>query len=609
MTAGAQARERRIVGTSAGDRRGYPDPAGEHLYQTIARMAHERGDAPAMTFVDYRMPSGNGRRDGVARTLTYRELDRRVRVLAAQLQRHCGPDDRVAVLCPHEPAYVIGFLACLYAGVVGVPLHAPEVVRDRARLRAVIEDCQPMCVLTTSRAELAVRQVLSDLDQPPRHLLHVDTAPDRAEQPDHPGLDGTGWRPPELADDSLAYLQYTSGSTGAPAGVRISQRNLSAANQQIRDHFPDSAVTASWVPFFHDFGLVCGVLNPLAAGSHSVHISPMAFVQDPYRWLRAISDYRVDWSITPNFSLEQCANRITEEQKLTLDLSSLRLLTVAAEPVRAESVAAFVTAFAGCGLPPTAPTPCYGLAEATLPVTAPPLGEGTVDRHFDRAALTAGRAEPRSATTPGTVRIVSCGVPRIGVSVRIVHPEERRTLADGRIGEIWVRGPNVADGYWSRPDRSVEVFDGRTPDAPDPESPWLRTGDLGFLIDGRLHVTGRLKDLVIVRGRNHYPDDIEATVQRASGEPNPGLAAAFAVDADGGERLVVLMEANRDLLGADPPGRDEVRAALRREVTRRHGVDVHDLVLVRRGLLPRTSSGKIRRGACRDQYLRGEFHP
>ncbi|MDG4827792.1 fatty acyl-AMP ligase [Solwaraspora sp. WMMD1047] len=581
----------------------------EHLFEAIARTARERAEAPAMTFVDYRVPSASGRRDGVPTTLTYGELDRRVRALAARLQRHCGPTDRVAVLCPHEPAYVIGFLACLYAGVVGVPLHAPEVVRDRARLRAVISDCRPEGVITTGRAAPSVRQVLADLDRPPRHLLYADDPP-AGDQDGAPA--GADWRPPELAPEALAYLQYTSGSTGAPAGVRISQRNLSAANRQIRDHFPDSAVTASWVPFFHDFGLVCGLLNPLAAGSHTVHISPMAFVQDPYRWLRTISDYQVDWSITPNFSLAQCVNRVTDEQKRTLDLSSLRLLTVAAEPVRAEAVDAFVAAFADCGLRPTAPTPCYGLAEATLPVTAPPLDEGTVDRHFDRAALAAGRAEPRPDGTPDTVRLVSCGLPRTGVSVRVVDPAAHHRLADGEIGEIWVRGPNVADGYWARPDRTAEVFAGRLrPAAADDtdDGPWLRTGDLGFLLDGRLHVTGRLKDLVIVRGRNHYPDDIEITVQQAVGEPNPGLAAAFAVDLDGTERLIVLLEANRDLLGAEPAARDATRAALRREVTRRHGVDVHDLVLVRRGLLARTSSGKIRRGTCRDQYLRGEFHP
>ncbi|MBP2473502.1 acyl-CoA synthetase (AMP-forming)/AMP-acid ligase II [Crossiella equi] len=540
------------------------------LVDAVRRQAVDAPDSPAMTFTDHR-------RGGATTTTGYRELDRRARALGAHLARRCAPGARIAVLCPHSLDYVVAVLGCLYAGRVAVPLSAPELFRDHGRLRAVLTDCAPHGVLTTSGVRPAVDATLAELAVVPELVVEVDRAA---------GWPTLSWRRPETGPEDLAYLQYTSGSTGDPAGVRITHGNLAAANEAIRDHYP-ARVVASWLPFFHDFGLVCAVLHPLSAGAHAVHTSPAAFVRDPLRWLDLVSEHRADWTIAPAFSLERCVRRASPDRLARLDLSCLRLVTVAAEPVHAEAVARFAGTFAGCGLDPAAPTPCYGLAEATLPVTAPPVGAGLRTLAVDRAALTAGRAVPAAPGVPA-VHLVSCGTPRLGVSVRVAAP-------DGRVGEVLVRGAGVADGYWRRPARSAEVFGGG----------WLRTGDLGFTHEGALYLAGRCKEVVIVRGRNHYPADLETTVRRAL-PPEAGaagLAAAFAVPGPAGERLVVLVEVAPELLAGSPSQVDETRTGLRRLVAREHGVEVHELRLVHRGALPRTSSGKIRRGACREQYL------
>ncbi|GAA3014247.1 fatty acyl-AMP ligase [Streptosporangium longisporum] len=607
-----------VIETAVGTVRGSEPLRLRYLPDSVRLFARTAGSSPAITFVEYGMRRDTGRREKSDRTMGYAELDERVRSVAAVLQRRYEPGDRVAVLCPHEPGYVVAFLACLYAGLVAVPLYAPEALRSNERLRSVMGDCAPRCVLTTSAVRSSVQRLLDEM----RGTGGTDDTGDADGVPDLVCVDEVAadeagnWRRPRMAPDDVAYLQYTSGSTGAPAGVRVTHLNLAVTNHQIRAHWP-SSVIASWVPFFHDFGLVCGITNPLGAGAHSVNLSPMAFVQDPYRWLRMISDYRADWSVTPSSSLVQCVRRVTGERRSELDLSSLRLLTIAAEPVYAESTEAFTSAFAAGGLSPTAPTPCYGLAEATLPVSAPPVGEGMTDRCFDRDALAAGVARELPPGSPNTVRIVSCGTPSLGVSVRIRHPEDTGALPDGRVGEIWVSGPNVADGYWNRPDRSAAVFAKHLVEADGDllPGPWLRTGDLGFLLQGRVHVVGRAKDMIIVRGRNHYPDDIEATVQAArdsasravAGTASEGSAAAFSAAIDGEERLVVLVEADPALLSAAGPEVEVILRDLRQEITRHHGLAAHDLVLVRRGTLPRTTSGKIRRGACREQYLRGEL--
>lgn len=574
----------------------------DSLVDAVRRRADESADALALTFLDYTIRGTDGRvPGGVPTTLTYAELDERVRAVAAELQGRCRPGARVAIICPHGAGYIVAFLACLYAGVVAVPLHVPESFRGNARLLSVIADSEPEVLLSTSGAGRAVNRLLEELHYPLDRLVQVDEVSiDRS----------SAWCRSECRPDSLAYLQYTSGSTGAPTGVRILHENMTIAAEQSRgESFTQASILASWIPFFHDMGMICGIVMPLSAGAHSVHLSPAAFLQDPFRWLEAISNYRADWTVSPNFSLEQCVRRVSEERKRTLDLSSLRFLINGSEIVRAESVEAFMTAFADCGLRLSAPVAGYGLAEATLAVTTT-AGGGLADRYFDRSALTAGHVRACSADDPNARRMIGCGNPLEGVSLRIVDPDSCHVMPDDRVGEIWVTGPNVGDGYWGQPERSAAVFAGRLAEAGSVESDqrWLRTGDLGFVYEDDVYIAGRIKEVIVIRGRNHYPSDIETTVEEAySRAQERSAASAFSIDGGKSEELVVLMEVGPRLLRA---GRDEqqgVRDSLRRAVVRSHGIQVRDLVFVRHGTLPRTTSRKIQRQGCRELYLSGEL--
>jgi long-chain fatty acid adenylase/transferase FadD26 len=566
-----------------------------------ALLAAERahGGLPALTVVDY-----GQLRDGVAHTLTYRELDMRSRALAVELQERCGSrtDCRAVILCPHGIDYAVAFLGCLYAGVTGVPLYAPEPLGSDDRLRNVLLDSEPDWVLTTSAACEAVVLALSEkLRFAVRGVMCVDTVPaHRAAQ----------WSRPDIDESSIAYLQYTSGSTGAPSGVCVTYRNLAAAAYQLKHDAPwlePGTVAVNWVPYFHDLGLVGGLVMPLSVGAHAVHLSPTAFVQEPYRWLELISRYRAAWTATPNFGLDLCVRRSTPQQRAGLDLRSLRAVLNGSEPVRDGSWTAFAAAFARCGLNPYAHSPGYGLAEATLGVTNAIDDDAPhVARDFDRDALARGQAMARERVDDPSVRLVSCGVPLVDVHLSIVDPDTRVALPDGQVGEVWVRGPAVAAGYWRQPARTEKVFGGRLRAAtgPEAEERWLCTGDLGFVYDGLLYITGRRKEVLIVAGRNHYPADLEMTAERAHPGIRPGGVAAFTTPAphdrpDGEERVVVVVEVRAR------ENRDDVVSRVRAEVAERHGCPVNDVVLVRPGAIPRTTSRKVRRGACRDLYMRG----
>ena len=560
-----------------------PEPVDlEYLADTVRRFAAERANEPALTVLGDRRVRGEARRTDTVVTLTYRELDERARAVAAELQTACPDGGRAAVLCPHDENYVVAFLGCLYAGVVAVPLYAPELFRSHTRLRSVLRDSTPGCILTTSRVRAAVRNALDGSGWHHGPVLHVDEIPlSRADQ----------WRRPSAAPEHVAYLQYTSGSTGSPAGVRVTQANLSAAAYQMRSRFMPARTAISWVPLFHDMGLICAIASPLSAGMHMVHLSPMSFLHRPYRWLRAVSDYRADWTVTPNFGLSHCVRRISEEEVATLDLSCLRALAIGGEPVHARSVSGFLEAFAAAGLDPRVPVPCYGLAEATLSVSMTPNGVGVVGDHFDRAALTAGDVRP-VPPGPDSVHLVSSGTLLPGVTVRITDPSTGEEVR-GRVGEIRMRGPNRADGYWRAPERTARVYgDG-----------WLRTGDWGFWHDGALYVVGRMDDVIIVRGRNHYPEDIEATVESVA----PVSATAIGVEGDPTARLIVLMEADTTMTALPGPDDAALTERIRQTVSRQHGLAVHDALVLRQGTLPRTTSGKIQRGLCRERYLAGSF--
>uniref|UniRef100_UPI0015F091BB fatty acyl-AMP ligase n=1 Tax=Amycolatopsis pittospori TaxID=2749434 RepID=UPI0015F091BB len=413
------------------------------------------------------------------------------------------------------------------------------------------------------------------------------------------------WPAPDPTPDDVAYLQYTSGSTRTPAGVVLTHANVLANVRQAVHGLgidPTSATTVSWLPLFHDMGLVLGLITPLAMGMRSVLMDPLAFIERPVRWLELLSDHNGSWSAAPNFAFHYSATRVREEDRARLRLDRVAAIVNGAEPINPAVLDRFHAAFADSGYTPDKTRPAYGLAEATVFVTT---GPGVPPRvtTFDRAALGTGTARP----SDDGLKLVACGVP-VGQHVALVDPETGVALEDGSVGEIWVHGPNVGTGYWQKPLESTETFGARlTGDHPGiPEWPWLRTGDLGVRYDGEVYIAGRIKDLLIVDGRNHYPQDVEATAASADRDIRPGSVAAFAVEGTDTEAAVVVAEhrGHSELTTEDERG---LAASIRRLVSDAHGLSLRDVVLVPAGLVPRTSSGKIARAACRDRYLAGDY--
>ena len=551
----------------------------EALIERVARWAREIPDAPAYTFVDY---LGDGSRE----TLTWARADLKARALAVRLREVAEPGDRVAILAPQGLAYVVAVLGTLYAGVVAVPLFAPGLPGHADRLARAYSDADPVAVLTTTAALPGVRDFAAGAV-----VITVDTVSD---------LLADEWDAVRVAPGDLAYLQYTSGSTRAPAGVEITHGNLAANAAQLWELFratPRTSVAALWLPLFHDMGLVATVALPMVAGNQVAFMDPVAFVMHPVRWLRLLSEFDDVYTGGPNFAFEYTAARVGAADKEGLDLSGVRVMLNGAEPVRPGTVEAFNAAFGGCGLRPEAHTPAYGLAEATVFVSGMGPDEAVVATAFDRDALRDGRAVPYEGGFGDLTTLVSCGR-AAGQRVRVVG-ERGRALPDGRVGEIWVQGPNVARAYWRDPLRTAEVF-GAVLDGAD--GTWLRTGDLGVVYDGLLYITGRIKDLIIVDGRNHYPQDIEVTVQEAHRAVRRDHVAAFSVPGEETERLVVVAERSRGGAEADPA---EVAAQVRAAVQKFHDLSVHDFVLTGTGGVPRTTSGKIARRACLRAYLEG----
>ncbi|GAA4909294.1 fatty acyl-AMP ligase [Streptomyces coeruleoprunus] len=595
-----------------------PPPPG--LAEAVRAAARSHPDRTALTFLDYTTD-----RAGTATPLTYGRLDAQARAVAGALSRSVVPGDRAAILCPHGPDYVAALLGCLYTGVLAVPLYAPEAFRTDERLLEVMADCTPAALLTTTAYERSVRQLpvaaVPAAEPPAGHpaaggpaagrLLEGEPAPGGppavlcVDAVDPALARGVALPVAERPDD-VAYLQYTSGSTRSPAGVEVTHRNLAVGVAQLRAGLgidEDSRI-AGWLPFFHDMGLLMMLAVPLVTGTPAVLMAPFSFVQQPVRWLRAVSEHRATHTVSPNFGLDLCVERITQRAREGLDLSSLRAMVNGSEPVRAATLDRFTEHFTPYGFRHEAHSPGYGLAEATLAVT---IGRPAAPRvlTLDRAELAAGRVRvleeaDRPEGPADGYRVVACGSPA-DQEVLVVDPDTLRPVADGRTGEVWVRGANVCAGYWQRPARTEEVFRAQPVDG---GPGWLRTGDLGFLADGELYLTGRLKDLIVVDGRNHYASDLELTAQEAEPSVRRGHVAAFPVGllGDSGERAVVVAELERR---RDPAELDAVRTAIRTALLARHSLDVQDVVLIRRGTMPKTTSGKIRRSACRDAYLAG----
>lgn len=562
-----------------------------HLIHVVRRHAAERPQRPACVHL-------NGQADHAS--LTYAQLDRRARAIAARLQDMGLAGQCLLLVYPPDLDFITAFFGCLYAGCVAVPTYPPHRHRMLERFQAVAADAGARIALSNVsgaaqfQAMMAAEEDGRAATSSRLSWLATDEIPDAF---------ADGWQEPAVAPDTLAMLQYTSGSTSRPKGVMLSHANLMANIRATQRAFAiqDEDSSVFWLPMYHDMGLVGGVLVPAFTGATNVSISPATFLQRPITWLAAISTYQATISGGPTFAYDLCIRKITDEQRATLDLSSWTLAFVGAEPIQPGTLERFAAAFAPCGFKPRAFYPCYGLAEATLMVSGATRGSGATVGTFRDATLAENRVEVMPTDAPQARRLVACGSPVGGLRVTIVDPHSRAEAAAGRVGEIWVAGTSVGQGYWHKPDETRRSFDARLSDTG--KGPFLRTGDLGFMREGQLYVTGRLDDLIIVRGLNHYPQDIEATARGSHPLLESGYGAAFVADDHGRERLVLVQEVARTGEGDFAPVLDAVRGAVLDE----HGLVLDAVVLVRSGTIPRTSSGKTQRHACRAAFLAGEL--
>ncbi|MFT5375678.1 MAG: acyl transferase domain-containing protein/acyl-CoA synthetase (AMP-forming)/AMP-acid ligase II [Candidatus Latescibacterota bacterium] len=528
--------------------------------------------------------------------LSFAELDERVRATAAHLQSITEPGARVLLLYPQGIEYVIAFFSCLYAGVIGVPVFPPRGKSTDLRIQAIADDAQVGVALTTERV---LENSMGRLQHAP-HLAALQWV--ATDAIDNELADA--WRVPAIGADTLAFLQYTSGSTGTPKGVMVSHGNLlhNMAYTSSMWGFDSESIMVTWLPIFHDMGLIFGILKSAYNGSSCYMMTPTAFVQNPYRWLRAISHYRATHSAAPDFAYELCALKIGSDQRATLDLSCWQVAMNAAEPVRAATVRTFYETFKECGVQSSTVCQGYGLAEGTLIVAGADRRRSDFFLHVDGAALERDRVEVVAAEAADVHCLVSSGFPADDSSVAIVDAITLCTCGPNEVGEVWAAGPSVAQGYWQRSEATVETFAAHISDTG--EGPFLRTGDLGFLREGELFVTGRIKDVIIIRGSNHYPQDIEYSVEQSHPSLRPaGHSAAFSIEDQGEEKLVVIQEVERSHLRRLKA--DEVFAAIRQRVSEDHDLQLHAIVLLKTATIPRTSSGKIQRSACRTSYIEG----
>ncbi|MCF6389658.1 long-chain-fatty-acid--AMP ligase FadD32 [Mycobacterium sp. MBM] len=600
-------------------------PDGASIVSHVERWAKVRGDKLAYRFLDY-----STERDGIECELTWSQFSARNRAVAARLQQVTEVGDRVAILCAQNLDYLVAMYGAIYAGRIAVPLFDPSEPGHVGRLHAVLEDCRPSAILTTTEAAEGVRKFFRSrpANQRPR-VIAVDAVPAEV---------ASTWEPVEVTVETVAYLQYTSGSTRIPTGVQITHLNLATNIVQIIEALEaeEGDRGLSWLPFFHDMGLITALLSPMI-GHNFTFMTPAAFVRRPGRWIREMARKPDDTggviSVAPNFAFDHAAARgVPKDGEPPLDLSNVKAVLNGSEPISAATVRRFNDAFGPYGFPAKAIKPSYGLAEATLFVSTTPSSEEPKIIHVDRDALNSNSIVEVDADSPKAVAQASAG--KVGVSewAVIVDAESATELPDGQIGEIWISGPNMGTGYWNKPEETIATFQNilksRTElshaEGAADDATWVRTGDYGAFYDGDLYITGRVKDLVIIDGRNHYPQDLEYSAQEATKAVRTGFVAAFSVPAnqlpaevfedthaglkrdpeDTSEQLVIVAErapgSHKMELG---PVVDDIRAA----IAVRHGVTVRDVLLTPAGAIPRTSSGKIGRRACRAGYLDGSL--
>ncbi|OBG63344.1 fatty-acid--AMP ligase FAAL21/FadD21 [Mycobacterium sp. E3339] len=537
--------------------------------------------------------------EGVTETVTWAQLYQRTLNVAHEVKRHGAVGDRAVILAPQGLDYIVAFLSAMQAGLIAVPLSVPAAGSHDERVSAVLADTTPTVVLTTSPVAGAVSEYLG----PGPVAVEVDAL--NLDDPGAPSIRISG------APDT-AYLQYTSGSTRVPAGVMISHRNLQVNFRQLMTAYfaefngvpPRGSAAVSWLPFYHDMGLVLGVIAPILAGYRANLTSPVAFLQRPARWIQAMSIGVPIISAAPNFAFELAVRKTTDADLDGVDLGKVLGIVSGAERIHPATLERFCKRFAPYGFRDHMMHPSYGLAEATVYVSSRIVSGPPEIAHFDAEKLSDGTAQRCSAETGSP--LFSYGMPE-SPAVRIVDPDTHQECPPGSVGEIWVHGENVAAGYWQKPEETARTFGGMLADQSPgtPEGPWLRTGDLGFVSEGELFIVGRTKDLLIVYGRNHYPEDIESTVQEITG----GRVAAISVALDETEKLVTIIEmkkrgdSDEEALRRLAVVKNDVTAA----ISNSHGLNVADLVLVSPGSIPTTTSGKIRRAACVEQYRRQEF--
>ncbi|MEM1368561.1 MAG: fatty acyl-AMP ligase [Cyanobacteria bacterium P01_H01_bin.15] len=531
--------------------------------------------------------------------LTYGELGRKVRTIATYLRNVCAPGERVLLIYPPGLGFISAFFGCLEAGVIAVPAYPPRPNRSLERLQRIVTDADATVALTVDPVLSTLQR---RLDQAPElkslHWLATDSLPDTLTAP----LDFSP------APDQIALLQYTSGSTASPKGVMITHANLCHNLQLIEQAFQHSPESRGviWLPPYHDMGLVGGILQPLFVGFPVVLMSPLMFLQRPVRWLQAISRFRATTSGGPNFAYDLCVRKINPADIEELDLHCWDLAFNGAEPINFQAVQKFSQRFSPCGFRQDAFYPCYGMAEATLIVSGRRKNTGLIAKSLDKEALRRDRALPTS--DPERARmVVGCGQGLTGQTLLIVNPESRRPCQDGEIGEIWLSGASIARGYWSNPSETAKTFGGELADGTGEK--FLRTGDLGFIHQAEVFITGRLKDVIIINGANYYPQDIERTVEQCHPRLRPHACAAFSTDISGEERLVVVAEIERHYSddAAQPGDQATLEKKIRRAITKNHDLQVFAVRFLKPSAMPKTSSGKIQRHICRDAFREGSL--
>jgi acyl-CoA synthetase (AMP-forming)/AMP-acid ligase II len=548
-------------------------------------------------------------------SLTYGQLDQKARAIATYLQSVSFPQDRVLLLYPSGLDYITAFFGCLYAGVIAIPAYPPRPNRSLNRIYNILQNAETNLALTnTETLESLKRQLEQTSELQNLRWITTDTLEANLER---------DWQEPEISESSIAFLQYTSGSTAEPKGVKIAYQNLLHNLEAIYRcfrHSPESKGVI-WLPPYHDMGLIGGILQPLYGDFPVTLMSPLMFLQNPLRWLWAISRHQATTSGGPNFAYDLCVRKFKPEQLSGLDLSSWQVAFNGAEPINHETLTQFAEIFAPYGFDASAFYPCYGMAEATLIISGGSKNSAVVTKTVQGKALEQNKIIPAENCESHTRTLVSCGqslrdqkIAIVKLAEGIANPETLVSCQAGEVGEIWVSGASIAQGYWQQPQVTEVTFNAYLQDTN--EGPFLRTGDLGFLDQGELFFTGRLKDMIVIKGRNHYPQDIEKTVEDTTSWIRPSCVASFSITIQGEEKLIILAEverrywtSNRSSSKSNGNGTEKIIGVkdltqlIRRNISKNHDIQVHTTLLLKPGSLPKTSSGKIQRHACRTEFL------